>query len=240
MSPADPPQLHLVTDSRLGPEALLGAVEAAAHNGVDWVQVRDHSSTARELFELSRRIVSICRPLGVRVVVNDRIDVALAVAADAVQLGSRSLPIAVAKRIAGPMLIGASVHSLSEGVNAERDGADWITFGHFFPTSSHPKNRAETSELKRGKSAQYSRRLADGVVHGQSPFFLDAPSPPTARRASLRSWQKRPVFPSSRLAESASTKCPRSLSGGVAVMLVTRQTQPVPPASCVPLDLRRR
>ena len=149
MSPADPPQLHLVTDSRLGPEALLGAVEAAAHNGVDWVQVRDHSSTARELFELSRRIVSICRPLGVRVVVNDRIDVALAVAADAVQLGSRSLPIAVAKRIAGPMLIGASVHSLSEGVNAERDGADWITFGHFFPTSSHPNEPCrDIAELK--------------------------------------------------------------------------------------------
>ena len=52
--------------------------------------------------------------------VNDRIDVALAVAADAVQLGSRSLPIAAAKRIAGSMLIGASVHSLSEGARAEK------------------------------------------------------------------------------------------------------------------------
>ena len=149
MSPADPPQLHLVTDSRLGREDLLRVVEAAANNGVDWVQVRDHSSTARELFELSRRIVSICRPLGVRVAVNDRIDVALGVGADAVQLGRRSLPISVAKRIAGSMLIGASVHSLSEGVNAERDGADWITFGHFFPTSSHPNGPCrDISELK--------------------------------------------------------------------------------------------
>ena len=149
MSPADPLQLHLVTDSRLGPEALLGAVEAAAHNGVDWVQVRDHSSTARQLFELSRRIVSICRPLGIRVAVNDRLDVALAVAADAVQLGSRSLPIAVAKRIAGRMLIGASVHSLSQGARAESDGANWITFGHFFPTSSHPNGPCrDISELK--------------------------------------------------------------------------------------------
>ena len=66
-------------------------------------------------------------------------DVALAVGADAVQFGSRSLPISVAaRRIAGELLIGASVHSQSEGAEAERDGADWITFGHFFPTSSHP------------------------------------------------------------------------------------------------------
>ncbi len=149
MYQAERPQLHLLTDSRLGTSELIGVVDAAANNGVDWVQVRDHTATARELFKLSRRIVSICRPLGVRVAVNDRIDVALAVAADAVQLGSRSLPIAVAKRIAGPMLIGASVHSLSEGARAAEDGAAWITFGHFFPTSSHPNGPCrDISELK--------------------------------------------------------------------------------------------
>ena len=149
MYQAERPQLHLLTDSRLGTSELLGVVDAAANNGVDWVQVRDHTATARELFELSRRIVSICRPLGVRVAVNDRIDVALAVAADAVQLGSRSLPIAVAKRIAGSMLIGASVHSLSEAAEAESDGADWVTFGHFFPTDSHPNEPCrDIAELK--------------------------------------------------------------------------------------------
>ena len=165
MSPADPLQLHLVTNSRLGPEALLGAVEAAAHNGVDWVQVRDHSSTARELFELSRRIVSICRPLGVRVAVNDRLDVALVVGADAVQLGSRSLPVSVAKRIAGPMLIGASVHSLSEGARAAEDGAAWITFGHFFPTSSHPAEGClDIAELKIMASAANIPVIAIGGI----------------------------------------------------------------------------
>ena len=149
MSPADPPQLHLVTDSRLGPEALLDVVEAAARAGIDWVQVRDHSATAYDLLSLCQSIVTICRPLGVRVAVNDRIDVALGVGADAVQLGSRSLPISTAKRIADPMLIGASVHSLSEGVRAAEEGAAWITFGHFFPTSSHPSDRCrEIGELK--------------------------------------------------------------------------------------------
>ena len=141
MYQAERPQLHLLTDSRLGTSELIGVVDAAAKNGVDWVQVREHTATARDLFDLSRNIVSVCRPLGVRVAVNDRIDVALAVAADAVQLGSRSLPIAAAKRIAGSMLIGASVHTLSEGVRAAEEGAAWITFGHFFPTSSHPSDR---------------------------------------------------------------------------------------------------
>ena len=149
VSRSESPQLHLVTDPRLGSRELLGAVEAAAHGGIDLVQVRDHAATAQDLFDLSRRIVSICRPLGVRVAVNDRIDVALAVGADAVQLGSRSLPVAVAKRIAGPLLIGASVHSLSEASKAERDGADWITFGHFFPTGTHPNEPCrDIAELK--------------------------------------------------------------------------------------------
>ena len=149
VSRSESPQLHLVTDPRLGNRELLGAVEAAAHGGIDWVQVRDHAATAQDLFDLSRRIVSICRPLGVRVAVNDRADVALAVGADAVQLGSRSLPISVAKRIAGALLIGASVHSPSEAAEAESDGADWITFGHFFPTSSHPSEPCgDIAELK--------------------------------------------------------------------------------------------
>ena len=149
MYQADPPQLHIVTDSRLAREDLLRVVEAAANNGVDWVQVRDHSASAHDLLNLSQSIVTICRPLGVRVAVNDRIDVALGVGADAVQLGSRSLPVSVAKRIAGSMLIGASVHSLSEGERAAKDGADRITFGHFFPTSSHPDERClDIGELR--------------------------------------------------------------------------------------------
>ena len=165
MSRSESPQLHLVTDPRLGSGELLGAVEAAAHGGIDWVQVRDHAATAQDLFDLSRRIVSICRPLGVRVAVNDRMDVALAVGAEAVQLGSRSLPVSVAKRIAGRMLIGASVHSPSEGANAEIDGADWITFGHFFPTGSHPHDPSrDIAELKTVANAATIPVIAIGGI----------------------------------------------------------------------------
>jgi thiamine-phosphate diphosphorylase len=131
-------QLHLVTDPRLPRARLLAVIRAAAENGADWIQVRDHQASARELFHLAQAVVTLCRPRGVRVAVNDRIDVALAVGADGVQLGGRSLPVRVARELVGDLSIGVSVHSIESAVQVGADGADWITFGHVFPTSSHP------------------------------------------------------------------------------------------------------
>jgi thiamine-phosphate pyrophosphorylase len=127
-----------VTDPRLPHPQLLMVVRAAAENGADWVQVRDHRASARELFDLAQSVVTICRPRGVRVVVNDRIDVALAVGADGVQLGGRSLPVGAARELVGDLSIGVSVHTIESAVRVVAKGADWITFGHVFPTSSHP------------------------------------------------------------------------------------------------------
>jgi thiamine-phosphate pyrophosphorylase len=127
-----------VTDPRLPRAQLLAVIRAAAENGADWIQVRDHQASARELFDLAQAAVTICRPRGVRVAVNDRIDVALAVGADGVQLSGRSLPVGVARELVGDLNIGVSVHSIESAVQVEAEGADWITFGHVFPTSSHP------------------------------------------------------------------------------------------------------
>lgn len=116
----------------------LEVIRAAAENGVDWVQVRDHRASAGELYQFARDVVAICRPRGVRVAVNDRLDVALTVQADAVQLGARSLPVDVARELCGTLRIGVSVHDLVAARNAEAAGAAWLTFGHVFHTSSHP------------------------------------------------------------------------------------------------------
>jgi thiamine-phosphate pyrophosphorylase len=130
--------LHLVTDPRLPRAQLLAVIRAAAENGAHWIQVRDHRASARELFDLAQEVVTVCRPPGVRVAVNDRIDVALAVGADGVQLGGRSLPVGVARELVGDLNIGVSVHSIESAVQVEAEGTDWLTFGHVFPTSSHP------------------------------------------------------------------------------------------------------
>jgi thiamine-phosphate pyrophosphorylase len=138
MPTLDRPQLHLVTDPRLPGPALLAALDAASTAGVDWVHVRRPDAAARELVAMTRDVLAICRPRGVRVAVNDRLDVALALAADGVQLGARSLPVGLARGIAGNCRIGASVHSLAEARQAAADGADWLIFGHVFATGSHP------------------------------------------------------------------------------------------------------
>ncbi len=132
------PLLHLITDAEIERGQLLDAIRAAVENGADWVQVRDHRAAARDLLDLTADIIAVCRPRGVRVAVNDRVDVALAVGADGVQLGGRSLPIGLVRQVAPALEIGASVHGVETALAAEANGADWITFGHVYATPSHP------------------------------------------------------------------------------------------------------
>jgi thiamine-phosphate diphosphorylase len=124
-------RLHLIASLN----ASLEAIEAAVRGGVDTVHLRDHAARAGELLERGRRLREL---LGgeARLVVNDRLDVALALGADGVQLGRRSLPVGEARRVAPSLPIGASVHSLSEARGAA--GADWLLLGTVFPSSSHP------------------------------------------------------------------------------------------------------
>ena len=130
--------LHLVTDPRLDRERLLAVVSAVADQGVDWIHLRDHRATARDLFDLATAIAAIAGPRRIRIAVNDRVDVALAVGANGVQLGRRSLSVEAVRRIAPGLRIGASVHDRNGALAAQAAGADWLTFGHVFETSSHP------------------------------------------------------------------------------------------------------
>jgi thiamine-phosphate pyrophosphorylase len=127
----------------------IGAIAAA---GVDWVQVREKDLAARQLAELTRQAIARTRVSGsgrlARIIVNDRLDVAIAEGADGVHLGETSLPVAdVAawvKRtdfgVAGRKFsIGASCHSLEGARAAVRDGADYIFFGPVFATPSKAK-----------------------------------------------------------------------------------------------------
>lgn len=132
-------QLHLVTEPRRGFEGLLGAVARAFDAGVDWVQLRDKSASAAALFTQARQLLGVARQHGARVAINDRLDVALAAEADAVHLAGQSLPVDAAVQLArGRALVGRSVHSLDEALAAAASGADYVTFGHLFPTTTHP------------------------------------------------------------------------------------------------------
>ena len=126
-------------------ESFVEKIAAIAAAGVDWVQIREKDLPARELAALMRD--AIARRAKARIIVNDRLDVALAEGAGGVHLGEAGLPVAdVApwlKRTAfganGDLLIGASCHSLEGAKAAVRDGADYIFFGPVFATPSKLK-----------------------------------------------------------------------------------------------------
>jgi len=124
---------------------LLAVIRRAAAAGVDWIQIREKDLPTRPLHELTCAAVAAAaspRPGVTRVLVNDRLDVALAVGAAGVHLGRESLPVAdVARwRSAGKapegFLVGASCHSLTQAQESERDGADYVFFGPVFATPS--------------------------------------------------------------------------------------------------------
>lgn len=131
--------LYLITDRHLVPagRTLLATVEAALQGGVRAVQLREKDLPAAELLPLAEELRILTRRFAARLLLNDRIDVALAVAADGVHLGGHSLPAAVARHLLGPQrLIGVSTHHPTEIAAAAAAGADFVTFGPVFATPS--------------------------------------------------------------------------------------------------------
>jgi thiamine-phosphate pyrophosphorylase len=121
--------------------ALLETIRKAASGGIDWIQIREKDLEARTLAELVRLAVAEARETGASILVNDRLDVALAAGAAGAHLGETSLPmetVAEWRRSSGRthFRIGASCHSLEAACAAERAGADYIFFGPVFATPS--------------------------------------------------------------------------------------------------------
>lgn len=130
--------LYLVTDrTRTAGRPLLQVVEAALQGGVDAVQLREKDISTAELCDLASRLRELTRRYGARLLVNDRIDVALAVGADGVHLPVDSFAPGDARRLLGPQaLIGVSTHSLEQAEAAAAGGVDFVVFGPVFETPS--------------------------------------------------------------------------------------------------------
>jgi thiamine-phosphate pyrophosphorylase len=136
---ADRLKAIVVTEAEGDRDTTVAVVGRALQGGASAVLVRRPRETARQVFELTRRLRPLTRSLDRLLLVSDRIDVALATAADGVHLGARSLPLAAARRILRPgMLLGRSAHNLDEAGQAEGEGADYLFLGPLFSTPSHP------------------------------------------------------------------------------------------------------
>ena len=130
--------LYLVTDRKQTQgRDLLWVLEQALEGGVKSIQLREKDLSGKDLFDLAAKTRELCRRYDALLFINDRVDVALAVDADGVQLGKASIPIEHVRQLLGPLkIIGASTHSLLESQEAEQSGADFILFGSVYFTPS--------------------------------------------------------------------------------------------------------
>ena len=131
--------LYLVTSEELsrGRNDLL-ILGAGLEGGVRMVQLRDKRSSKRAFYEKALAAKKICERAGALLIINDHLDVALAVDADGVHLGTEDLPIAVARALAPGLIIGASSHSLDEARAAEAAGASYVNIGPVYATATKP------------------------------------------------------------------------------------------------------
>lgn len=135
--------LYLVTDRGLiGDRSLEEVVLGAVRGGVTMVQLREKEASTREFIDLARRLLERLRPLGVPLIINDRVDVALAVGADGVHIGQQDMPYPIARRLLGPKaIIGLSVETLEELQEAEAYDVDYLGISPVFPTPTKPDTR---------------------------------------------------------------------------------------------------
>jgi len=189
-------------------EALLARVRAAAEAGVDWVQIREREMAARELLALTRAAVAACAGK-TRVLVNDRLDVALAAGAAGVHLRGESMPAREvipwlrAGNAPAEFLVGVSCHSLEDARQAEDAGATYLFFGPIFETPAKkqfgaPQGVAQLAEVCRtvripviaiggmsgDRSAECLRAGARGIAAIR--MFQDARDAETLKQAVTR------------------------------------------------------
>jgi thiamine-phosphate pyrophosphorylase len=124
---------YFITDATLSRAGNISDVKNAISAGVKVVQYRDKYSSTKQMYEQAKKLKSICKKA--TFLVNDRIDIALSVGADGVHLGNLDMPYSIARKILGRRkIIGLTVHTLKEAIQAEELGADYISVAPIFAT----------------------------------------------------------------------------------------------------------
>lgn len=130
--------LYLITDRhQSGGRPLTEVVRRALEGGVKAVQLREKDLSTAALYRLAEELRRLTEEFGARLIINDRLDIALAAGADGVHIGVNSLPVAAVRRLIGKgKIIGYSAHGLDEALRAQAEGADFVTFSPLYPTPS--------------------------------------------------------------------------------------------------------
>ena len=129
--------LYLVTDKSDDVEKFLKTIEEAIKGGVSVVQIREKTADTLDFYNLALKVKEITSKYNVPLIINDRVDIALAIDADGVHVGQSDMPCDVTRRLIGEdKILGISAATVDEAQKAEKDGADYIGTGAVFPTAT--------------------------------------------------------------------------------------------------------
>ncbi|MCR5335027.1 MAG: thiamine phosphate synthase [Synergistes sp.] len=135
------PRLYFVTDSTpYSEEEFLERVEKGLKGGATIIQLREKNRSTREYMELAEKVHEIAKRYNVPLIIDDRVDVALAIDAEGVHVGASDLPVDIARKLMGPdKIVGATAKTVPWAMEAYEQGADYLGVGAIFPTTTKVK-----------------------------------------------------------------------------------------------------
>ena len=133
--------LYLISDSTgLTEDEFLRRIEQALQGGVTLLQIREKNRTTLEYYELAKKVKKLTDAYQIPLIIDDRVDIALAVDAQGVHVGAEDMPVREARRLMGPdKIIGATAKRVDTAMQAEADGADYLGVGAIYPTTTKVK-----------------------------------------------------------------------------------------------------
>ena len=141
-------KLYFITDStNYGEEEFLFRVEEALKGGATLLQLREKEKTTREYIELAQKVHSITKKYNVPLIIDDRVDVALAIRAEGVHVGQNDMPVHIARKLMGEdKIVGATTKTVPQAKEAYEQGADYLGVGAIYPTTTKVKTVLTSTE----------------------------------------------------------------------------------------------
>ena len=148
--------LYLVTDKSDDVEKFLNTIEEAIKGGTTVVQIREKTADTLDFYNLALKVKEITEKYNVPLIINDRVDIALAIDADGVHVGQSDMPCDITRKLIGDdKILGVSAATVKEAKKAEKDGADYIGSGAVFPTQT----KADASSV----SKEQLKEIVDSI-----------------------------------------------------------------------------
>lgn len=172
------PRLYVILDAALLPLSEISCAKALIEQGVEFLQYRNKSASSRRLLEIHNQLEELAKPRGVKVVVNDRPDVAAVCRAGGVHMGQEDLPVEDARHVVGDAcIIGVSTHTWEQFAAACATSADYIAVGPVFPTTTKQNADAVVGLefVRRARNATRKPLVAvGGITLERAPSVWDA------------------------------------------------------------------